>query len=47
MSYEMRKVVWVFSFVSGFLAVVPILSSWLIWIPATIVLIARKHRSDH
>lgn len=35
------QVRWVFSFASGFLAIVPVLSSWLIWLPATIVLVAR------
>lgn len=40
-SYAGFEVIWVFSFASGFLAIVPILSSWLIWLPATIVLVAR------
>jgi hypothetical protein len=40
-SYAGFDVIWVFSFASGFLAIVPILSSWLIWLPATIVLVAR------
>ena len=35
------EVIWVFAFVSGFLTIIPILSSWIIWLPATILLIAR------
>jgi len=31
----------VFAFVSGFLAIVPLLTSWLVWLPATLILIAR------
>jgi predicted PurR-regulated permease PerM len=35
------EVIWVFAFVSGFLTIIPILSSWIIWVPATILLISR------
>jgi predicted PurR-regulated permease PerM len=40
-TYAAFDVRWVFSFASGFLAIVPVLSSWLIWLPASIVLVAR------
>eukprot|EP00698_Gefionella_okellyi_P026097 TRINITY_DN984_c0_g1_i2.p1 TRINITY_DN984_c0_g1~~TRINITY_DN984_c0_g1_i2.p1 ORF type:complete len:459 (+),score=57.65 TRINITY_DN984_c0_g1_i2:53-1429(+) len=39
--YIGSEVIWVFGFVSGFLAVIPIFSSWLVWIPAAVVLVAR------
>eukprot|EP01080_Neovahlkampfia_damariscottae_P010259 gene10259-2678_t len=35
------EVIWVFAFVSGFLTIIPILSSWIIWLPATVLIIAR------
>jgi hypothetical protein len=35
------ELIWIFSFLSGFLAMIPMFSSWIIWVPATIILIAR------
>jgi predicted PurR-regulated permease PerM len=35
------EILWIFAFLSGFLAIVPVLSSWLIWIPTTCFLMVR------
>ena len=35
------QVIWIFAFLSGFLSVIPVLSSWVIWVPATLFLFAR------
>jgi hypothetical protein len=39
--YIGSDVVWIFAFLSGFLAIVPVFSSWLVWMPASLVLVAR------
>ncbi len=39
--YSQFKIIWVFSFISGFLSIIPIISSWVVWIPAAIFCIAR------
>lgn len=35
------EVLWIFAFLSGFLAIVPVFSSWLIWVPTTCFLMIR------
>lgn len=39
--YANFKIIWVFSFLSGFLSIIPVLSSWIVWIPAAIFCISR------
>jgi predicted PurR-regulated permease PerM len=39
--YSQFKIIWVFSFISGFLSIIPLISSWVVWFPAAIFCIAR------
>ncbi|KAL0478922.1 hypothetical protein AKO1_007835 [Acrasis kona] len=39
--YSEFQIVYVFSFMSGFLSIVPIISSWVVWAPAAVFCVAR------
>lgn len=36
------EVVWVFAFLSAVLSILPVLSSWVVWFPAAIILVAKN-----
>lgn len=35
------KILWVFAFLSAFLSLIPVLSSWVVWVPASLYLLSQ------